>query len=97
MPAARAGWVPSSGNIKARSLEPLPSRTMIVPDRIQILDPQLQTSLIRMPVPYRRRTNDARPENRGCEPTGVSTTGKRRDGRGLPISEARADPYSTAP
>ncbi len=30
--AARAGWVPSSrGNIKARSLEPLPSRTMIVP------------------------------------------------------------------
>ena len=23
--AARAGWVPSSGNIKARSLEPLPS------------------------------------------------------------------------
>ena len=29
--AARAGWVPSSGNIKARSLEPLASRTMIVP------------------------------------------------------------------
>ena len=29
--AARAGWVPSSGNIKARSLSSLPSRTMIVP------------------------------------------------------------------
>ena len=28
--AARAGWVPSSGNISP-ILEPLPSRTMIVP------------------------------------------------------------------
>ena len=42
--AARAGWVPSSGNIKARSLEPLAlphdDRAVI---EIQILDPQLQT------------------------------------------------------
>ena len=38
---------------------------------IQILDPQLQTSLIRMPVPYRswaHQTMLAFPENRGCEP-----------------------------
>ena len=50
--AARAGWVPSSGNIKARSgalALPHDDRAVI---EIQILDPQLQPSLIRMPVPY---------------------------------------------
>ena len=40
--AARAGWVPSSGNIKARSWS-LALPTMIAVIEIQILDPQLQT------------------------------------------------------
>ena len=89
--AARAGWVPSSGNIKARSLEPfaLPHDDRAVIE-IQILDPQLQT----LTDPHARsiqklgeqtmlafqKTEDANHFIR------VSTTGKRRDGRGLPIS-----------
>ena len=86
--AARAGWVPSSpGNIRSLGL---PSRTMICAViENQIASPQLKPSLIRMPVPYRSwATNDARLQK--TEDANhfirVSTTGKRRDGRGLPIS-----------
>ena len=73
-------------------MEPLPSphddRAVI---EIQILDPQLQT----LTDPHARsiqklgEDNDARlPENEDARTTssGVSTTGKRRDGRSLPIS-----------
>ena len=77
-----------SGNIKARSWSPCPPDDRAVIE-IQILDPQLQTSLIRMPVPPKlgEQTMLAfrKPRMRtGMHP--VSTTGKRRDGRGLPIS-----------
>ena len=79
-----------SGNIKARSLEPLPSRDDRAVIEIQILDPQLQTLAIRMPVPYRswanKRCSPSRKPRMRTTSSGVSTTGKRRDGRGLPIS-----------
>ena len=80
----------ASGNIKARSLSPcLPHDDRAVIE-IQILDPQLQT----LTDPHARsiqklgeqtmlafqKTEDANHFIR------VSTTGKRRDGRGLPIS-----------
>ena len=50
----------------------------------------LQTLAIRMPVPYRswanKRCSPSRKPRMRTTSSGVSTTGKRRDGRGLPIS-----------
>ena len=58
-----------SGNIKARSGMPLPSRDDRAVIEIQILDPQLQTLTDPHFHTEAGRTNDARlPENRGCEP-----------------------------
>ena len=79
-----------SGNIKARSRSPCPPHDDRAVIEIQILDPQLQT----LTDPHARsiqklgeqtmlafqKTEDANHSSR------VSTTGKRRDGRGLPIS-----------
>ena len=59
-----------SGNIKARSLEPLPPHDDRAVIEIRSLTRSCKPSLIRMPVPYRSWANKrARlPENRGCEP-----------------------------
>ncbi len=57
---------------------------------IQILTRSCKPSLIRMPVPYRswanKRCSPSRKPRMRTTSSGVSTTGKRRDGRGLPIS-----------
>ena len=87
---------------KARSWSPCPPHDDRAVIEIQILDPQLQT----LTDPHARSIRSW--ANKRCSPSrkprmrttssgGVSTTGKRRDGRGLPISpEAGADPC-TAP
>ncbi len=89
--AARAGWVPSS-RVTSR---PDPGALALPHDdraviEIQILTRSCKPSLIRMPVPYRswanKRCSPSRKPRMRTTSSGVSTTGKRRDGRGLPIS-----------
>ena len=89
--AARAGWVPSSRVTSRPDPEPLPSphddRAVI---EIQILD-QLQTLTDESACPFIQKLGEQtmlafqKTEMRTTS-SGVSTTGKRRDGRGLPIS-----------
>ena len=78
------------GNIKARSLSPCPPHDDRAVIEIQILTRSCKPSLIRMPVPYRswanKRCSPSRKPRMRTTSSGVSTTGKRRDGRGLPIS-----------
>ena len=89
--AARAGWVPSS-RVTSRPdrLGALALRDDRAVIEIQILDRSCKPSLIRMPVPYRswanKRCSPSRKPRMRTTSSGVSTTGKRRDGRGLPIS-----------
>ena len=87
--AARAGWA-LSGNIKARSLSPCPPHDDRAVIETRSLTRSCKPSLIRMPVPYRswanKRCSPSRKPRMRTTSSGVSTTGKRRDGRGLPIS-----------
>ena len=90
------------GSIRARSLAPLPSRTMIAAcSKSTSLTRSCRHSLMRMPVPYGSGANNRRSPSAipGILATssGVSTTSKRRVGRGRAISFIDGRGPRTAP